>query len=65
MNLSTEEEVNKEYVSLIKQMRKLNKTRYEVYDVFRKFNPSVNENIKEMKTISLYHDLYGNDIDKN
>ncbi len=57
-------ELNEEYISLISQMRELNKKRVEIYDKFRKLKPEVNEKIKEMRTVSLYHDLYGNDLDK-
>jgi len=59
-----EKELNEEYISLIFQMRELNKKRVEIYDKFRKLKPEVNEKIKEMRTVSLYHDLYGNDLDK-
>jgi hypothetical protein len=59
-----EKELNEEYISLISQMRELNKKRVEIYDKFRKLKPDVNEEIKEMRTVSLYHDLYGNDLDK-
>jgi len=59
-----EKELNEEYISLISQMRELNKKRVEIYDKFRKLKPRVNEEIKEMRTVSLYHDLYGNDLDK-
>lgn len=43
-------------------MRELNKKRVEIYDQFRKLKPNIE--IKEMRTVSLYHDLYGNDVDK-
>lgn len=59
-----EKELNEEYISLISQMRELNKKRVEIYDKFRKLNPEVDNEIKEMRTVSLYHDLYGNDLDK-
>jgi uncharacterized coiled-coil DUF342 family protein len=59
-----EKELNEEYISLISQMRELNKKRVEIYDKFRKLKPEVNQEIKEMRTVSLYHDLYGNDLDK-
>jgi len=59
-----EKELNEEYISLIFQMRELNKKRVEIYNRFRKLKPDVNEEIKEMRTVSLYHDLYGNDLDK-
>jgi len=59
-----EKELNEEYISLISQMRELNKKRVEIYDKFRKLKPDVNKDIKEMRTVSLYHDLYGNDLDK-
>lgn len=59
-----EKELNEEYISLISQMRELNKKRVEIYDKFRKLKPDVSEKIKEMRTVSLYHDLYGNDLDK-
>jgi len=57
-------ELNEEYISLISQMRELNKKRVEIYHKFRKLKPEVNKEIKEMRTVSLYHDLYGNDLDK-
>lgn len=60
-----EKELNEKYISLISQMRELNKKRVEIYDKFRKLKPDVNQEIKEMRTVSLYHDLYGNDLDKN
>lgn len=59
-----EKELNEEYISLISQMRELNKRRVEIYGRFKKLKPDVNEEIKEMRTVSLYHDLYGNDLDK-
>ena len=59
-----EKELNEEYISLISQMRELNKKRIEIYDKFRKLKPEVNQEIKEMRTVSLYHDLYSNDLDK-
>ena len=59
-----EKELNEEYISLISQMRELNKKRVAIYDIFRKLDPDVNTKLKEMRTISLYHDLYGNDLDK-
>jgi len=59
-----EKELNEEYISLISQMRELNKKRVEIYDKFRQLKPEVNKEIKEMRTVSLYHDLYGNDLDK-
>ena len=59
-----EKELNEEYISLISQMRELNKKRVEIYGKFKKLKPDVNEEIKEMRTVSLYHDLYGNDLDK-
>lgn len=57
-------ELNEEYISLISQMRVLNKKRVEIYDKFRKLKPDVNKDIREMRTVSIYHDLYGNDLDK-
>ena len=59
-----EKELNEEYISLISQMRELNKKRVEIYDKFRKLKPEVNQEIKQMRTVSLYHDLYGKDLDK-
>ena len=59
-----EKELNEEYISLISQMRELNKKRVEIYDKFRQLKPEVNKEIKEMRTVSLYHDLYGNDLNK-
>lgn len=59
-----EKELNEEYISLISQMRELNRKRVEIYCIFRKLKPDFNEEIKEMRTFSLYHDLHGNDLDK-
>jgi|688.fasta_scaffold2243811_1 hypothetical protein len=59
-----EEELNKEYISLIYQIRELNKKRVEIYNKFKKLKPDVNKDIREMRTVSIYHDLYGNDVDK-
>jgi hypothetical protein len=59
-----EEELNKEYISLIYQIRELNKKRVEIYNKFKKLKPDVNKEIREMRTVSIYHDLYGNDVDK-
>ena len=59
-----EKELNEEYISLISQIRELNLKRVKIYDKFRKLKPDVNEKIKEMRTVSLYHDLYGNDLDE-
>ncbi|HSG30468.1 MAG TPA: hypothetical protein VLB82_02875, partial [Thermodesulfobacteriota bacterium] len=59
-----EKELNEEYISLISQMIELNKKRVDVYKKFRTLKPDVNTELKEMRTVSLYHDLYGNDLDK-
>lgn len=58
-----EKELNEEYISLICQIRYLNKKRVDIYNKFKKLNPN-SSTIKEMRTISFYHDLYGNDLDK-
>lgn len=55
--------LNEEYISLISQMRALNKKRADIYNQFKKLNPDVTQKIKEMRTVSLYHDLFGNDLD--
>jgi len=55
-----EKELNEEYISLISQMRELNRKRAEIYDRFRKLKQV---EIKEMRTVSMYHDLYGNDLE--
>ena len=44
-------------------MRVLNAKRFELYKKFEKINPDVE--IKMMRTPSMYHDLNGNDLDKN
>jgi len=53
------EELNKEYVSLITQMRELNSKRFQVFLEFKKLKPDVE--ITMMHTPSIYRDLYGND----
>jgi hypothetical protein len=58
-----EEELNKEYVEIITQMRKLNKKRVEVFEKFKEIKPDVE--LKFQRTVSIYHDLYGKDIDEN
>ncbi len=60
--MTDDEKLNKEYVSLISQMRELNKQRYEIYKKFKVIKPDVQ--IAYMRTPSLYHDLYNNDLDK-
>jgi hypothetical protein len=51
-----------EYIKLISQMRELNEKRHEIFKKFKKINVDVK--IKIMKTPSIYHDLFGNDLDK-
>ena len=43
-------------------MRELNKKRSEIYQRFKKINPETEWVM--MRTPSLYHDLFGNDLDK-
>lgn len=57
-----EDELNQEYISIIVKMRELNKKRHEIYYKFRAIKPDVIE-LKEQRTPSLYHDLFGNDLD--
>lgn len=56
--------LNEEYISLIKDMRKINTWRREVYEKFQELNPSPVET-KIMRTPSIHHDLFGNDLDNN
>ena len=61
--MSELDKVNKEYVDLIIQMRDLNKKRSDIFRRFKELSP--NASIPpHMHTISIYHDLYGNDLDK-
>lgn len=55
--------LNNEYISLISQMKELNIKRVEIYNKFCFLNPNVSKKIKRMRTVSIYHDLYGNDVD--
>jgi hypothetical protein len=57
-----EKELNAEYISIIKQMRELNIKRYEIFVKFKKLVPKAKTEM--MRTPSIYHDLYGNDLDK-
>jgi hypothetical protein len=57
-----EKELNEEYVSIIKEMRELNARRVEVFIKFQKIVPDVALNYQH--TVSIYHDLYGVDLDK-
>jgi len=59
-----EEELNKEYISLIYQIRELNKKRVEIYNKFKNLKPDVNKEMREKRTVSIYHLLYRNDVDK-
>ena len=56
------EELNKEYIILISKIRELNAERVEIFKKFKELKPDVE--IKMMHTPSIYHDLYGNDLDK-
>ena len=60
------EKLNAEYISIISKMRELNKKRYEIYLNFIGIEPNSKIDIKleMMRTPSIYHDLYGNDLDK-
>ena len=59
-----EKQLNEEYISLISQIRELNKKRVEIYKKFKKLKPNINIELKMMRTVSIYHDLYNNDLDK-
>lgn len=58
-----EKELNEEYISLIIQMRELNKKRVKLCIQFSELKKHTNIEVKYMRTASLYHDLYGNDLD--
>ena len=57
-----EEILNERYIFIINEMRKLNKERYEIFNEFKKLNPSTEPII--IRTPSLYHDLYNIDLDE-
>ena len=57
-----EKELNEEYVAIIKEMRELNARRVEVYNKFKEFVPDIA--LQFQHTVSIYHDLYGVDLDK-
>jgi hypothetical protein len=54
--------LNEEYISVLKEMRNLNKRRVEIMREFKKINSDVKLVI--MNTVSIYHDLFGNDLDE-
>jgi len=57
-------ELNKEYISLITQMREINKKRVEVCNKFKKITAKEDIELRTMNTISIYHDLFGKDLDE-
>lgn len=54
--------LNEQYISVIRQIRKLNAERFTIYEKFKVKNEQTK--LKCMITPSIYHDLYGNDLDK-
>ena len=54
--------LNFEYIKTINQMRKLNEYRFNIYKKMKKVNPNIK--IPTMVTVSIYPDLYGNDMDE-
>lgn len=58
----TLQELNHEYVKIINEMRELNKKRYEILKAFENIIKG-NVDITIMRTPSIYHDLYGHDLD--
>ena len=59
----TEIELNEEYKFIIIEMRLLNAKRFEVYKNFKKLKSDA-VTPRSMVTPSMYHDLYGNDLDE-
>jgi len=57
-----EDELNKEYVSLIKKMMELNIKRHQIIKKFLDIKPDFQ--IRIMKTTSFYYDLFDNKINK-
>ena len=57
-----EKELNEEYVEIITEMRELNKRRVQVFLKFQKLMPDAN--LEYQHTVSIYHDLYGVDLDE-
>jgi uncharacterized coiled-coil DUF342 family protein len=57
-----EKELNEEYVAIIKEMRELNARRVKVFNKFQEIVPDVD--LTYQHTVSIYHDLYGVDLDK-
>lgn len=55
-------ELNKEYISLIIEMRELNKKRFEIFKKFEEITPKADIDIKVMRTTSIYRDLFGNNL---
>ncbi len=53
--------LNDEYVKILKQMRELNELRANIFKEFKIENTDAKT--RNMMTVSLYHDLYDNDID--
>jgi hypothetical protein len=61
--IKIDEKLNEEYRDILKQMRVLNKKRYEIFLKFLETNPDAT--VEYMRTPSMYHDLFGNDMDKD
>ena len=59
-----EKELNEEYVEIITEMRELNTRRVEVYKKFKALEPDAEKLLTWMTSPTLYHDLYGVDLDK-
>ena len=62
--LTDMEIINNEFISIQNQMRALNKKRYNLYNRFIKHYPEAKDDLPTMKTVSMYHDLYKNDLDE-
>lgn len=62
----TAEQLNDEYKAINAQMRILNGQRFEIYQQWAKLSTNEQaQSLKEMRTISMYHDLYCVDVDDN
>jgi hypothetical protein len=60
----TAEQLNEDYKAINAQMRVLNGQRFEIYKKWAELSTKEQtESLKEMRTISMYHDLYLNDVD--
>ena len=58
-----DQKLNKEYVAICKEMRVLNRKRYEIFKKFKELHPTT-EFPRDLRTPSFYRDLYDIDLDE-